>query len=315
MESRSHALVAGLFALVFGVGVVLALWWFSDQRDKTRDIVLVSEGSVNGLNVQSTVRYRGIAAGKVASIALDPEDPRKLLVKARIRADLPITLHTRARLASQGVTGLAFVALDDPGDDPRPLQGEGGKPPRLPLGPGLVDQVADASVQTLKEVRELATRFSQLASPDNLARIERTLAKLESASEGLDKTLKETPQTLAAVRSIASKENLARISRSLDNLERMSAEAAPLVKDGRSLVVRLESVGARIETLVGSTGEGIATNTLPRLNVLLQELTVTSRQLSGLLDEIDDSPQLLLLGRRKPKPGPGEAGFNGAAAR
>ena len=53
----------------------------------------------------------------------------------------------------------------------------------------------------------------------------------------------------------------------------------------------------------------VATSTLPRLNGLLQELTITSRQLSDLLDEIDNSPQLLLLGRGKPVPGPGEAGF------
>ncbi|WP_374259585.1 MlaD family protein [Zoogloea sp.] len=309
MESRSHAIAAGLFAIVLGIGLVIVLWWFSDRRETTRDVVLVSAGSVNGLNPQATVRYRGIIAGKVAGIDLDPADPRNLLVTARIRADLPVTRGTRARLASQGVTGLAFIALDDAGDDPTPLLGEGGGPPRLRLAPGLVDEAADASVQTLKQVRELSARLTALASPDNLARIERTLTNLESSSRGLDRTLKEAPQTLAAVRQIASPDNLARIRRSLDNVERLSAEAVPLARDGRNLVARLQSVGEKIDSLAGTTGEGLATSTLPRLNVLLQELTTTSRQLSDLLDEIDDSPQLLLLGRRKPPPGPGEAGF------
>ena len=31
MESRSHAIAAGLFAIILGAGVVLALWWFSDR--------------------------------------------------------------------------------------------------------------------------------------------------------------------------------------------------------------------------------------------------------------------------------------------
>ena len=119
MENRSHAIAAGLFAIFLGVGVVVALWWFSDKREPTRDVLLVSSGSVNGLNPQATVRYRGIVAGKVAAIGLDPANPRELLVTARIRADLPITRGTRARLATQGVTGLAFIALDDAGDDPR----------------------------------------------------------------------------------------------------------------------------------------------------------------------------------------------------
>ena len=54
---------------------------------------------------------------------------------------------------------------------------------------------------------------------------------------------------------------------------------------------------------------GLAGSTLPRFNMLLQELTSTSRQLSELLDEIDSSPQMLILGRGRPQPGPGEAGF------
>ena len=93
----------------------------------------------------------------------------------------------------------------------------------------------------------------------------------------------------------------------------MLPAVAPLARDGRNLVTKLQGVGERIDSLVGTTGEGLASSTLPRLNVLLQELTTTSRQLSDLLDEIDDSPQLLLLGRRKPPPGPGEAGFGAAA--
>ena len=142
MESRSHAIAAGLFAIILSCALVGALWWFSDRRDATRDVLLVSSGSVNGLNVQATVRYRGIVAGKVAAINLDPADPRNVLVTARIRTDLPITRATRARLANQGVTGLAFIALDDAGDDPVPLLGGGGGPPRLKLAPGLVDEVA-----------------------------------------------------------------------------------------------------------------------------------------------------------------------------
>mgnify|MGYP001314977834 FL=1 len=315
MESRSHALAAGLFAIFLSLGIALALWWFSDGRESTREVLLVSSGSVNGLNPQATVRYRGIIAGKVASIALDPANPHDLLVTARIRTDLPITKGTRARLASQGVTGLAFIALDDSGDNPEPLSGEAGGPPRLRLAPGIVDEVTEASLQTLKRVRELAERLALLAAPDNLARVERTLAHLESSSQGLDRSLKEVPQTLAAVRQVFSKDNLAHITRSLDNIERLSADAVPLAREGRSLIVKLQTLGERIDSLAGTTGEGLATNTLPRVNVLLQELTVTSRQLSDLLDEIDNSPQLLLLGRRKPPPGPGEAGFQAGEGR
>ena len=310
MESRAHAIAAGLFVILLSGAIVLSLWWFSDKRESTRDVVLVTSGSVNGLNPQATVRYRGIVAGKVAAIALDPANPKDLLVTVRIRNDLPITRGTRARMANQGVTGLAYIALDDAGDKPEPLPGEGGGPPRIRLTPSLMEEVADASVQTLRRVQEIVDRLAMLTRQDNLAHIEKTLANLESSSWGLDRTLQEAPKALAAVRQVFSKDNLARIDRSMANLERLSADAAPMASEGRALLVRLQTVTERVDSVVGAAGEGFATSTLPRLNVLLQELTTTSRQLSDLLDELDNSPQLLLLGRGKPAPGPGEAGFH-----
>jgi phospholipid/cholesterol/gamma-HCH transport system substrate-binding protein len=306
MENRSHAIAAGLFAILLSACIVLALWWFSDKREVTRDVLLVTTGSVNGLNPQATVRYRGIVAGKVADITLDSANPRDLLVTVRIRANLPITKGTRARMASQGVTGLAYISLDDNGDQPEPLVGD---PPRIRLAPGLMEEVADASLQTLNRLREMAERLATLTRAENLTRIEKTLANLESSSQGLDRTLKEAPLALASVRQVFSKDNLARIQRSLDNLEHLSADAVPMATEGRNLLVKLQTVADRIDSIAGATGEGFSTSTLPRLNVLLQELTTTSRQLSDLLDEIDSSPQLLILGRGKPPPGPGEAGF------
>lgn len=139
--------------------------------------------------------------------------------------------------------------------------------------------------------------------------MEGTLANLEAASRGLDRTLQEAPRTLAAVRQAFSKDKLARVDRTLENLERASAEAAPMVVEGRKLLVRLQTLSERIDSLAGTAGEGLAGSTLPRFNMLLQELTSTSRQLSELLDEIDSSPQMLILGRGRPQPGPGEAGF------
>ena len=82
MENRAHAIATGLFALLLGGALVLALWWFSEDREATREYLLASTGSVNGLNVQAAVRYRGMLAGRVTDIAIDPQDARRLLVKS-----------------------------------------------------------------------------------------------------------------------------------------------------------------------------------------------------------------------------------------
>jgi phospholipid/cholesterol/gamma-HCH transport system substrate-binding protein len=201
------------------------------------------------------------------------------------------------------VTGLAFIALDDPGTVAEPLTGKGAAP-RIPLAPSLVEEFSSTALETLRQLRDMTERLATLTRADNLKRVDNTLASLEAASRGLDKTLQEAPRTLAAVRQVFSKDRLARVDRTLQNLERASAEAAPLAIEGRKLLGRLQTLSERLDSLAGAAGEGLAGSTLPRFNLLLQELTTTSRQLSELLDEIDSSPQMLILGRGSRCPGP-----------
>ena len=121
MENRAHALAAGLFSLFLGAAVIAAIWWFSDDSAPVRRYLLVSNGNITGLNIQAQVRFRGIQAGKVESIRINADNPREILVQISLRDDLPVTRGTTASLGYQGVTGLAFVQLEDRGADPAPL--------------------------------------------------------------------------------------------------------------------------------------------------------------------------------------------------
>jgi phospholipid/cholesterol/gamma-HCH transport system substrate-binding protein len=152
------------------------------------------------------------------------------------------------------VTGLAFIALDDPGTVAEPLTGKG--PPRIPLAPSLVEEFSSTALETLRQLRDMTERLATLTRADNLKRVDNTLASLEAASRGLDKTLQEAPRTLAAVRQVFSKDRLARVDRTLQNLERASAEAAPLAIEGRKLLGRLQTLSERLDSLAGAAGKG-----------------------------------------------------------
>lgn len=309
MESRAHALAAGLFALILGGAMVVALWWFSQNRQPTREYVLVSRGTVNGLNVQARVRYRGMAAGTVSAIDIDPADARNLLVRIRLRADLPVTRGTRATLGTQGVTGLAFIQLDDRGTDPAPLVSEDGDPPRIALEPGLIEQIGDRALQAAERIRVVADRVAAMFDDEAAARLGRTLQRLESAASGMDRTFNELPRTVAALRDVLNPQNVARLTATLANLERASGEAAPAAAEIRALVARLDQLAAHADKAAAVAGEGLVEGTLPQVNDLLREITSTSRRLGRLLEEVESTPQVLLTGREATEPGPGETGF------
>lgn len=314
MENRSHALAAGLFALILGTALVVALWWFSDGRAATRTYVLESTGSVTGLSVEGSVRFRGIEAGQVTDIRIDPVDPSKVLVEVEIREELPITEGTRAQLGYQGVTGIAYVQLDDRGQNRTPLVGHNGEPPRLPLEPGIMDQLAERALDATERMQIVADRLMQFFDDENLARLKTMFARLESAAVGIDKTFADAPAVLAAVRAALNEENVKRLSATLANFEDVSEALPPTVAEARELMTRLESIAVNVETSALAAGEGLMDTTLPQLNALLRELTGTSRRLGTLIEELQASPQMLLVGRSRPPPGPGEAGF-GAAQR
>ncbi len=309
MENRAHALMAGLFVLVLCSALAVAVWWFAGDRERMSEYVLVSQSSVNGLSEQGRVRFRGIAAGNVSRITIDPKDARNILVRIRVRADIPITKATRARLGTQGVTGLAYIQLEDPGTDPTPLTGDGNEPPRLALEAGLIEQIADTALAAAHRFKAVADQIAQLFDDENTARLRNSLERLESATVGLDRTFAEAPKTLASIRNTFSPDNIKRISTMLDNLEQASSGVAPTLAEARTLIERLTITANRIDHVAQTAGNDLSNGTLPQLNELLRELTGSSRRLSHLLEEVEASPQLLLTGRGTPRPGPGEPGF------
>lgn len=309
MENRAHAIATGLFALLLGGALVLALWWFSEDREATREYLLASTGSVNGLNVQAAVRYRGMLAGRVTDIAIDPQDARRLLVKIRIRADLPITRSTRASLGTQGVTGLAYIQLEERGSDATPLTAEDGQLPVIVLNSGLIDQIADHALAAAQRFKEVADRISLVFDETTTERLRKSLERLESAIAGIDRTFKDAPATLAAISAAFNDENLGRLAATLDNLERTTGAAEPTIAEMRVLLERLTAMSERVDRAALAAGDGLIDGTLPQLNELLRELTATSRRLGRLIEEVESSPQMLLTGPGERAPGPGEPGF------
>lgn len=310
MENRAHALAAGLFLLLLGLAVAAAGWWFAGKREATRDYLVVSSRAVTGLNNQASVRYRGVRTGKVQDIDLDPRDPRNILITVRIDADIPVTRSTTAQLNFQGVTGLAYVQLDDSGESREPLTAPEGELPRIALQASQFDQLSEAATAILGQSRQLIERLNMALDDGNLGRLRRTLANLERASGQAGDVLQEMPAVLAGLREALSDANIRRLHSVLDNAERASREAAPLAADLRKVLGRMDELGRRLDGLSREMGMEVMDNTLPRVHDLLQELAVGSRQLQRVLDGLEQSPQSLIFGRTAEQPGPGEAGFD-----
>lgn len=304
MENKSHALIAGMFALLLGVAALLALVWLRGNEDNLREYVVVTKQNIGGLNPQAQVRYRGIRVGKVTDIRLDPEDPSNILITIAVADDIPLTRGSVAKLAYQGVTGIAHILLLDSGKDRQPLVAEHGKPPRIAMIPSLLEELGDSGSATLRQVQEVMVAANALLNEENRRRFSATLANLESASGSMKPAVENLNATLIQMRKLLDDQNVR-------NLSKASGEIGPLLTDTRLLIGKMQAATDKLDLAIGDASAGGTSALMPRLNELAADFSTTSRQLSRVLRLLEDSPQGLVFGVPATSPGPGEAGFSG----
>src|SRR3954469_18233950 len=133
MENKAHALAAGIFVLVAAALLVVLAAWLTRDTGQRDPYEISTRESISGLQPQAAVRYRGVDVGKVDSIGFDPKAQGNVLIRIEVDSQAPITKDTFATLGYQGVTGLAFVQLDDDGHPAAKLEGDDNRPPRIPL--------------------------------------------------------------------------------------------------------------------------------------------------------------------------------------
>jgi len=306
MENRAHALAAGIFTLLLGIAAAIAIWWLGQSDESTTTYLLETRRNVTGLNVQAQVRYRGIRAGKVEAIEPDEADPRLILVRINLDNRFKLTRGSTAELGYQGVTGLAYVQIEDDGSSVEPLVADNGELPRIALKPTLFETLGDKAGDIVSQISVVSLRLGKLLDEKNVQNLSRSLENLAIASDGL----RETPKILAAVREALSDANLRSLRQILAHVEKTAGESAPLTAEMRELVKSMGTLSRRVEQLAAGAGDELTSATLPRANALMQELATSSRQLSRVLDGLENNPQMLLFGRGATESGPGEAGFS-----
>ncbi len=308
MENKSHAFVAGLFALLLGAAAIAAVIWLRGTQDNLREYVVVTKFSIGGLNPEAQVRYRGIRVGKVMDIRLDTDNPRDILIRISIADNIPLTKGTIAKLASQGVTGIAHVLLLDSGKNDEPLVARDGKLPRIVMVPSLLDEMSENGPAALRQAQELMAAASALLSEENRRRFAATLANLEATSASMKPVIENMNATLVQVRKLLDDQNIRSISRA-------AGEVGPLLADTRQLVGKMQTTADKLDVAIGDASAGGTSALMPRLNELAADFSLTSRQLSRVLRLLEDSPQGLVFGVPAAAPGPGEPGFSSGGGR
>ncbi len=304
MYNHAYALVTGAFLVLLTAGALLVAWWLTGADAQSRPYVVVTEGSVTGLGEGSQVFFRGVRAGRVEQITINPDRPAEILIRISVNPDIPVSYGTYATLQLSGLTGLTQIELDDTREDLRTLPTSADVPGQIPMRPGLFDRFVASGPELLANINELTLRLNALFDEDNRDRVAGILERTDRLLSGMDRLTAQVEAELARSSDAVAEAldamggligdaggALGRVDGMLERVDEMMAELREVAVAGRRLT---EDLGAQA---------------LPGLENLLGELEASGRELGRLARELRRRPESALYGRPRPPPGPGEEEF------
>jgi phospholipid/cholesterol/gamma-HCH transport system substrate-binding protein len=300
MGRDKHALITGLFLIIFVAAVTALIYWIGHFERERNIYVISTRKSVSGLNPESTVFYRGIAVGKVIKIQFDPNDTGIILVPIEVDKNIVFTKGVYATLRLKGVTGLTQIQLEDSGTIPAVLPPGDNPLLRIPLVPSLTDKLMNSGEELLHKADHLMVRLSSLLNDENSKNIGGILSNLETLTGKLSGLEKSIDKALTGIPALTVD-----TQKTLDHINALTLDLQELTKEVHSLGIK---TGNLIDTS-NAAGELLMQKTLPKFDKLLTELHSTSQQVKRTAAMLDNNPQSLLFGPDQHNSGPGEPGY------
>lgn len=297
METRARYLLVGIFTLVgFVAAIGFMLWLAKVQINRTFAQYDILFDTVAGLGQASAVLYNGVSVGKVLTIDLDRDNPAQVRVRIEIYASTPVRVDTVATLASQGVTGVAFVAIEGgSADAPRLVAVPPTDVPVIASKPsvlqGLITDAPDLLAEAILLMRDIRT----FTTPENGAAITEILRNVESATARIDAMATRAEGVMAK-----AEDSMARADATLIAAEgTFSAASAVLADDVPRILRRVDTaVGALDRSAAGF--ETFARTGLPQFSALATESRALVATLNALSARIASDPGRFLLGTQTP---------------
>jgi paraquat-inducible protein B len=311
----------GLF-VVGGFAMLLAVFaYIGAESIQKEGVVYVSyfDESVQGLEVGSPVKYRGVTIGSVKKIDV-AVDRRHVEVSSELTVDLlkglglgevknrgdGTTMHVpedlRVQLASTGLTGVKFIGIDffEIALYPAPSLPFEVPDNYIPAAPSMMKNIEDSLTRTAQRMPDLADDVGLI-----LQKVNRILDDVEDKklSDRAVATIEATNGLLAEARNKL---------RDLDTAK-LSKEASGTLENLNQSVGRINGMLARIEgeggLMVNMERASLAVGDVARdangleseLEKTLRDVQDAAKSIRKLTDALERDPDMLLKGRAESK--------------
>ena len=299
METKANYVLIGAFTLATTAALLLFGLWaakYSSERS-WQDYQVIFTEPVTGLTEGSSVQYNGIGVGTVETLDLDPRDPRRVVARLKLKAEIPVKVDTRAKLSITGLTGVPFIQLT--GGSPRAqrlVDVDHRDAPVIRTEASALQNIADTA-------NRLVARLDEVLSEENVKRINDTLAHLDAATGAIAGQRDDLRALIVNARQASEQltTTLATTNRAVGDVDRELVDKLPaLVGKLDSTLAHLDSAAQNANGILGENRASIGSG-LSQLGPTLSELRGLVRDLHHVSDRLEGNPARYLLGRDSPK--------------
>jgi phospholipid/cholesterol/gamma-HCH transport system substrate-binding protein len=290
MAKKTTNLFIGIFVILGCLLGVVAIIWVgaTSYFQKGETYISYFDESVQGLQLDSSVKYRGVEIGRVEQIRVAPDNRLiGVVMKVNLRDDLQ--KNAVAQLKSAGITGIMFVDLDrkKPGEpDLSPRIEFPSEYPIIPTRPSEIQRLVAG-------INDIVAKFNQIDAKGISEQLIATTKAMEDFLKG-----KEMASILTRMNATAGNlEKLTdRANRVLADagLDKALAEAREALKAARTM---LDTTNNQVLAMQLPATLGSARELIRQLQTTENKLRQNSETLEMFLQRVSDRPSDLLFGK------------------
>ena len=278
--AKTSNFMLGLFVTVgilLGAGAIL--WWGASKYfQKGSPYVTYFDESVQGLQVDSSVKYRGVDVGRVEQIRVAP-DNKLIAVIMKIHLQGEIEKNSVAQLRAAGITGIVFVELDSKGPDEPDQSPQLAFTPDYPVIPSRPSQIN----QILTSIDVVMEKVKEIDFQGTSSRVEKELRDLSVQIKQTAKSIEgffEGPTTRSILKNVESATR--RADESLGRMEKILAEG-----NLERILTRTESAATQLDRSLNRVDKALAEANVEAVMVEVRGVLQESRNvLTALREEI-----------------------------
>lgn len=315
MSQDTHYFKIGIFVIAATIIFVIATIVLGAGALFRKTILVETyfDESVQGLDIGSPVKYRGIPIGKVTTINSVEQiygvDCRYVIVRCELYCEAfgkegakkyfeeylqdDIRNGLRVRLASLGLTGSVFVEADffDPNRFPALEISWNPQHPHVPSAPNMITRLSESLDRILKNLEQINIVGITTGLEKTIASLNEVMkgAKLEGISTEATKLLSEIRETNRNLGNIVSS----------PKTKTMITEATNTVATANRIIAQLEKPIAQLEKTLLKIDHLIMTNQ-EDIEIAIDNIRIISENLEYLTENSKRYPSQLFFGNPPP---------------